>query len=157
MNRMLTMALGLLLVAALTLAVPGQVHAQVIIQSAPVYAPAPIVTTYPAYSAPRYVVPSVAYSAPYTTYSLPITTYAAPRVSYYPAPVAYSAPIATAYSGYAAPVVAYSAPIATTYSYAAPVVASPAPGTYTTYTYWNGLGIFRPRYVNQTYYTPILP
>src|SRR5258708_10880808 len=117
MNRMLkTTALGLLLAAALTLAIPTQAHAQVIIvQSPPVYGPAPIVTTYPAYSAPRYVVPSVAYSAPYTTYSLPITTYSAPRVSYYPAPVAYAAPIATTYSGYAAPVVAYSAPIATPY------------------------------------------
>jgi hypothetical protein len=159
MNRMLkTMALGLLL-AALTLAVPAQVHAQVIIQSAPVYAPAPIVTTYPAYYGPRYAVPSIAYSAPVTySYSAPIATYSAPRVSYYPAPVAYSVPIATTYSGYAAPVVAYSAPIATTYSgYAAPVVAAPAAGVYTTYTYWNGLGIFRPRYVNQTYYTPVLP
>src|ERR1700730_17666731 len=107
MNRMLkTMAFGLLLAAALTLAIPAQVHAQVIIQSAPVYGPAPIVTTYPAYSAPRYVVPSVAYSAPYTTYAAPITTYSAPRVSYYAAPV-------TTYSGYAAPVVAYSAPVTT--------------------------------------------
>jgi hypothetical protein len=139
MNRMLkTMALGLLLAAALTVAIPTQAHAQVIIvQSPPVYSPPPIVT-YRTYSPPTYVVPSIAYSAP---------VYTAPRVSYYPAPVV----------SYSAPVVSYSAPITTYSPYAAPVVTSPAPGVYTTYSYWNGLGIFRPRYVNQTYYTPVHP
>ncbi len=143
MSRMLkTLALGLLLAAALTVVLPTPAQAQIgITPPAPVFVRPPVVTTYPAYSAPTYVVPSISYSAPV------VTTYAAPRLSYYPAPVV----------SYAAPVVTYSAPVAATYSYAAPIVTTPAPGVYTTYTYWNGLGIFRPRYVNQTYYTPILP
>jgi hypothetical protein len=137
MKRMLkTMALGLLLAAALTVAIPTEAHAQVIVvQSPAVYSPPPIYRTY---SAPTYVVPSIAYSAP---------VYTVPRVAYYPAPVV----------SYSAPVVSYAAPVTTYSSYAVPAVTTPAPGVYTTYTYWNGLGIFRPRYVNQTYYTPVLP
>lgn len=115
--------------AALAVLVPSAAQAQYYVPAAPVYAP-PIVASYPAY--------------------------AVPRVSYYPAPVAYSVP-STAY--YAAPVVqtTYAAPVVQTYSaYPAPVVA-PAPGVYTTYTYRNGLGIFRPRYVNRSYYSPVYP
>ena len=136
-----TLAVGLVIAAALTLAVPMQAHAQIIV----VQSPAPAVS-YPAYSAPSYVVPSIAYGSP---------AYVVPRVSYYGAP-AYVAPPVSYYPG---PVVnTYAAPIATTYSaYGAPVVTSPSPGVYTTYTYRNGLGVFRPRYVNQTYYTPVLP
>jgi hypothetical protein len=77
------------------------------------------------YSAPLYVAPSISYYPPVVT-----TTYAVPRVAYYPAPVV------------------------TTYS-PVPAVVAPSPGVYTTYTYRNGLGVFRPRFVNQTYYTPL--
>ena len=134
MNRMLkTLAAGLLIAAALTFAIPTHAQAQIIVVQSPApYSPPPVVT-YRAYAAPTYVVPSISYNAP---------TYVVPRVSYYPGPV----------------VTTYAAPFATTYSaYTAPVVASPAPGVYTTYTYRNGLGVFRPRYVNQTYYAPVLP
>lgn len=134
MSRMLKLA-GLAFVAAvaLTVVLPASVQAQVVVvPSAPVIAPAPVVRTY--YATPTYVVPSISYSAP-------VVTYASPRVSYYPAPVV------TSY---------YSAPVVTTYSPApAATVVGASPGVYTTYTYRNGLGVFRPRYVNQTYYTPL--
>jgi hypothetical protein len=140
MGRMLKFA-GLALLAAVTLTavLPAPAQAQVVIvQSPQVFAPAPIVRTY--YTTPTVVAPSISYSAP-------VATYAVPRVSYY------SAPVVTTYS---APVVAYSSPIVTTYSPApATTVIGPSPGVYTTYTYRNSLGIFRPRYVNRTYYTPL--
>jgi hypothetical protein len=133
MNRTLK-ALGLVLVAtlALTAVLPAPAQAQVVIvQSGPIVAPPPVVTTY--YTTPAFVVPSISYSAP-------VTTYAVPRVAYYPAPV----------------VTTYSAPVVTTYSPApTATVVGASPGVYTTYTYRNGLGIFRPRFVNQTYYTPL--
>jgi hypothetical protein len=133
MNRTLSIfGLALLLAVALTIGLPASAQAQVIVvQSPPVFAPPPVVTTY---SIPRYSY----YPGPV------VTTYSA-----YPA-----APITTSYSAYPGVVVTgYAAPVVTTYS--APVVAAPPAGVYTTYTYWNGLGIFRPRYVNQTYYTPL--
>lgn len=97
------------------------------------------------------------YIQPAPVYAPPLyRSYAVPRVSYYPAPVAYPTYAAPQVSYYPAPVVqtTYAAPVYSTY--AAPVVA-PAPGVYTTYTYRNGLGIFRPRFVNQSYYTPVYP
>jgi hypothetical protein len=146
MNRTLkTLAIALLIAAAVTLAVPMHAQAQIIVVQSPAPYTPPVVTfpNYPAYSAPTYVVPSYTYSAP---------TYVAPRVSYYSAP-GYVLPRVSYYSAPA--VTAYSAPIATTYSaYAAPVVTTPAAGVYTTYSYRNGLGLFRPRYVNQTYFVP---
>ncbi len=141
MRRMVNiLGLALLVAAALTVALPTPAQAQyVIVQGGPVVAPAPVVTYYGA--------PSISYAAP-------VVTYASPRVSYYAAPT-YVTP---AVSYYSAPAVSYySAPVVTTYSQyvpAAPVVTA-APGLYSTYTYRNGLGIFRPRYVTQTYYTPL--
>jgi len=127
MYRMVKTATLILGVCAV-LALAVPVQAQVVVvQSAPIVAPAPVI----AYQ-PSYVVPSISYSIP---------TYTVPRVSYY-------APLAvTTYSTPVTPVVSYSVPVSTVVS----------PGVYTTYTYRNGLGIFRPRYVSQSYYTPILP
>ena len=143
MSRMLkTLGLALVLALVLTLALPAVTQAQVVIvPSSPVVVwPTPIVRSYSAYPAPVYIAPSITYSAPLVT---------APRVSYY------STPVVTA----SVPVVSYSAPVVTgpvaVVSYSAPVVVSP--GVYTTYTYRNGLGIFRPRYVYQSYYTPVFP
>jgi hypothetical protein len=130
--------LGLALFATvLTLGLPAAARAQVVVVQSP-----------PVYTTPTYVVPATSY------YSVPVTTYAAPRVAYYTAPATtyYAAPV-TSY--YAAPATTYYAAPVTSY-YAAPVVTA-APGYYTTYTYRYGLGIFRPRYVTQTYYTPVYP
>jgi hypothetical protein len=127
MSRMLkTSGFVLIAAVALTVVLPAPAQAQVVIVPS-----APVVRTY--YAAPTYVVPSISYSVP--------ATYVAPRVSYYPPPVVtttYAAPVVTTY---------YAAPAAT--------VVSPAPGVYTTTTYRTGLGIWRPRYVSQTYYTPL--
>jgi hypothetical protein len=88
--------------------------------------------------------PAVVSPAPVIQTYYPAPVYAAPSISY-------SAPIVTSYSG--TRVAYYAAPVYQTYS--VPVAVTPAPGVYTTYTYRNGLGIFRPRFVNQTYYTPV--
>ena len=116
MSRFLkTLGLTLVAAVALTVILPTAAQAQiVIVHSAPVMVPGPIVTNYApptfyapsiSYSAPSYVVPAVSYSAPSyvvpsISYSAPVV-YASPRVSYY-------SPVVTSYSASMLPAAASS-------------------------------------------------